>query len=89
MSQSKKFQLTRKPGLALGPLLLAGLTTSHGGLHLGLLGLLHLGRFIPWPNASGAKKGGATTAEIVTTLLAPMLPFRCPPTTTAEPKTGA
>ena len=29
--------------LALGPLLLAGLATSHGGLHLGLLGLLHLG----------------------------------------------
>ena len=30
--------------LALGPLLLAGLATSHGGLHLGLLGLLHLGQ---------------------------------------------
>ena len=30
--------------LALGPLLLAGLATSHGGLHLGLFGLLHLGQ---------------------------------------------
>ena len=31
------------PGLALGPLLLAGLAASHGRFHLGLLGLLHLG----------------------------------------------
>ena len=28
--------------LALGPLLLAGLATGHGGLHFGLFGLLHL-----------------------------------------------